>query len=424
MPKNIALPRRGRALLAPAAAALALVVALGTASAAPANAAPAAPQAKPVAAAPAGTDPGPAGDAFYTPPSPLPAGKPGDVIRARPAKAGPPAARALADAWQVMYLSTNALGKPVAVTGMVLVPKNGDPAKAPVVGFGPGTSGPAFRCAPSRFVDQGAFYEQSAINEMLQAGYAVAETDYEGYHENPTTTYVVNSMGYDLIDAVRAAQRLPEAGLSPDAPVAFRGYSQGGAAAMWAGQKQPGYAPELKLTGVVGGGVPSDLAAVGAPLEGAKPFGFLLYSMVGMDNAYPELKLASYANDAGKAMLADFQDNVCTLELLLGYQGKTVPDYFTSSPYANEDWLARVAENTLGADPIKAPVFQYHSTADEIVAFGQAKELRDNYCRLGVQETWKTWDKISHITLVYRGNQDAMAFLADRFAGKPATSNC
>lgn len=365
-----------------------------------------------------------AGDAFYTPPSPLPAGSPGDVIRARPAKAGPPTARSLADAWQVMYLSTDALGEPVAVTGIVLVPKKADPATAPIIGFGPGTSGPAFRCAPSRFIDQGAFYEQAALNEMLAKGYAVAVTDYEGYHENPETTYVVDSMGHSLIDAVRAAQRLPEAGLSADAHIAFRGYSQGGAAAMWAGQKQPAYAPELKLTGVVGGGVPSDLAAVGLPLEGEKPFGFLLYSMLGMDNAYPELKLDSYLNDAGRTMVAELEGDACTLELLLDYQGKTIPDYFTTSPFATEAWLNRVAQNQLGAVPVKVPVFQYHSTADEIVAFGQAKELRDAYCQAGVPVTWKTWDAISHITLVYRGNNDAMAFLADRFAAKPAAPNC
>lgn len=377
----------------------------------------------PAAAAPA-TDPGPAGDAFYTPPSPLPAGSPGDVIRARPAKAGPPTARSLANAWQVMYLSTNALGKPVAVTGIVLVPKKADPAAAPIVGFGPGTSGPAFRCAPSRFVDQGAFYEQAALNEMLAKGYAVAVTDYEGYHEGPATTYVVDSMGHSMIDAVRAAQRLPEAGLSGEAKVAFRGYSQGGAAAMWAGQKQPGYAPELKLAGVVGGGVPSDLAAVGLPLEGTKPFGFLLYSMVGMDNAYPELDLESYLNDAGRAMVEGLEGNACTLELLLGYEGKTIPDYFTTSPFATEAWLNRVAQNQLGLEPVTVPVFQYHSIDDEIVAFGQAKELRDNYCRLGAPVTWKTWEDVGHITLVYRGNKDAMSFLADRFAGTAATPNC
>lgn len=59
---------------------------------------------------------------FYVPPNPLPAGQPGDIIRSRPAKAGPPSAQAVADAWTVMYLSQDVAGRPIAVTGTILVP--------------------------------------------------------------------------------------------------------------------------------------------------------------------------------------------------------------------------------------------------------------------------------------------------------------
>jgi hypothetical protein len=73
-----------------------------------------------------------------------------------------------------------------------------------------------------------------------------------------------------VIDVVRAAQRLPDARLSPDAKVVFRGYSQGAGASMRAGEPQPDYAPELNLVGVVGGGVPADLVQVALPLDGKK----------------------------------------------------------------------------------------------------------------------------------------------------------
>ena len=231
-------------------------------------------------------------------------------------------------------------------------------------------------------------------------------------------------MGSALMDTVRAAQRLPDAGLSKDAPVVFRGYSQGGGAAMWAGQLQPSYAPELKLAGVVGGGVPADLALVALGLEGKKPFGFLLDALIGLDNAYPELQLDSYLNDEGRAAVAGMEQNDCTLELLLNYQGKKVGDYFTRNPLGTAPWAARVTENRLGGMPIKVPVLQYHSDADEIVAFGQAKTLRGQYCAQGVPLTWKVWNGLSHITVVYRGNAEAMAFIADRLAGRPATPNC
>ncbi|MGD9482581.1 lipase family protein [Streptomyces sp. TRM70308] len=406
---------RYRTRLLAAAAALALAAPAGSALAAPRDAAPA----HRSAAAPAE-----AADDFYLPPEPLPEGRPGDVIRARPAQAGPPTARRLADAWQVMYHSTDALGEPAAVTGTVLVPKAVDPAAAPIVGMGPGTHGPAFRCAPSGMIDEGMFYEQPALNEMLAAGYAVAVTDYAGYRPEPETTYVVgHAMGPALIDAVRAAQRLPQAGLAEDAPVVFRGYSQGGGAALWAGQLQPGYAPELEVAGVVGGGVPADLVQVALPLEGADGFGLLAYSLIGLDNAYPELRLDAYLNDAGRAAFADMEAGDCTVELLLDYRGRATGDYMTRSPFLEPAWLERVAQNRLGGEPVPVPVFQYHVTRDELVPYRQATTLRDAYCAQGTEVVWREY-AADHITGVIRGNADAMAFIADRLAGAPVEGGC
>ncbi|MCG8919940.1 hypothetical protein L6E12_29635, partial [Actinokineospora sp. PR83] len=141
----------------------------------------------PASAAPLGTgpvsasaaEPGPLDDSFYLPPSPLPAGEPGDVIRWRPTI--PPLNAGNADAWQVMYLSTNALGDRNAVTGTIFTPKGADPAKAPIVGYAVGTQGPAFKCTPSKAIERGTLYDQPAINDSISAGYAVAVTDYEGY---------------------------------------------------------------------------------------------------------------------------------------------------------------------------------------------------------------------------------------------------
>ncbi|WP_312005152.1 lipase family protein [Streptomyces sp. B1866] len=407
-------------MLAPTAVALALLAGVSLAATASGSSDSAA-----QSTAATGFKPTPEDDAFYTPPSPLPQGKPGDIIRARPAKAGPPTARSLANAWQIMYLSTDALGKPNAVTGMVFVPKAvSDPSQLPVIGFAPGTQGSSYKCAPSLQTDHGSFYEQAALKDMLTAGYAVAMTDWEGYHPKPTTTYMTGkAMGPALIDAVRAAQRLPEGKLSADSKVVFRGFSQGGGGSAWAGQLQPTYAPELKLIGVVAGGVPADLVQVGLPLNGKFGYGLYFNALIGLDHAYPELKMDSYLNDAGKAAVADFQDNSCVYELLKNYSGKQNSDYFAKNPLTTQEWGARLKENKLGAEPIKVPVFQYHGTKDQLVAFNQASKLRDTYCAAGVNLTWKTYET-DHLTGISRGNADAMTFIADRLAGTPATPNC
>lgn len=371
-------------------------------------------------------------DDFYVPPSPLPEGKPGDVIRSRTVQPGTPTPRALADTWQVMYRSTDALGKPQAVTATVMVPKGGTPASRPVVGWGPGTQGPAFRCTPSRMIAKGALYEQWVINAMLRAGYAVAVPDYEGYRPGPKTTYMVGkSLGPALIDAVRAAQRLPATGLAADAPVVFRGYSQGGGAALWAGEFQPDYAPELNLKGIVAGGVPGNLMEVALPLNGRPGSGFLFYALIGLDNAYPELKFGDVLNDAGRAMVADLGTGGCALEMINKYGNKPLSAYVTRSPLVDAPWVARYTENTLGSGPkIKVPVFQYHATQDALVEPDQADALHKQYCAQGVPLTWKTYDTTGHPPVadhlwpIQAANAEAMTYLADRFAGRPATPDC
>lgn len=379
------------------------------------------------AAAPTTSD-----DSFYVPPATLPSGAPGDVVRSRPAPAGPTRTQAIADAWQMMYLSTDALGAREAMTGTVLVPKGVNAATAPVVGFAPGTQGTSFGCAPSKMIAAGSFYEQPAVTAMLRKGYVVAVPDYEGYHPQPAATYMTGpSMGQALLDVVRAAQRLPEAGVADDGKVLLRGYSQGGAAALWGGELHPTYAPELDLLGVVGGGVPANLSQVALPLNGSSGFGLLAIALIGFDNAYPELNLEHYLNDAGKAAFADMESGDCALELLLKYRGRSLADYTSKNPLSELPWLIRVSESSLGTKSIEVPVFQYHATTDGLVAFGQADSLRQQYCGKGVKLQWKTYDTGSlgtspaaHISPISWANDDVMAFLADRLAGVPATTNC
>ncbi|MBN6036644.1 lipase [Amycolatopsis sp. 195334CR] len=403
-------------MLRAGACALTALLALSVTSTVSSAVEPAAPE-----AAAAGL-PGPFDDSFYTPPSTLPAGKPGDVIRWRPSIPGLNTLNA--NAWEVMYLSVNALGKPNAVTGTVLVPKGVDPAKAPIVGFGVGTQGPAFKCTPSKAISRGTLYDQPAINDSLSAGYAVAVTDYEGYSKDTVPTYIVGqSMGPALIDSVRAAQNLDAAKLSKTSKVVFQGYSQGGGAAMWAAEKQPSYAPELNLVGVAAGGVPADLNEVAKGLDGYLGFGFLAFAAVGLDTAYADLKLDSYLNDTGRTELQEAKENACVVELLANYPFKKISDYTTSNPLNTPQWQARLAQNKLGANPPKVPVFQYHAVADEIVNTPQADALHKTYCGKGVKVQWNTY-LAEHLTGIFAGNGDAHQWITDRFAGASAPSNC
>lgn len=374
-------------------------------------------------------------DAFYTPPAPLPAGTPGDIIRSRssvfttdPVLQSPVAG---VRSTQVLYRSESATGAPIAITGTVLVPTapwTGSGAR-PLITYGVGTRGLGDACAPSYTLANGSDYEGGTIKKALDKGWAVAVSDMEGIGTPGMHTYEVGrSQGKALLNMARAAQRLSGSGLSAATPVGIWGYSQGGTSAGWAAELAPTYAPELQVKGVAAGGVPADLTAVAAALDGSAFVSLELFAAVGYDAAYPELGLQNYLNAEGKKLYTDMQ-GVCLVSIdgfggILGTAFKHVSDYTTSNPLTTSAWQTRLNQNKLGAGKPPVPVFQYHALFDEMVPLGQADTLHKTWCAKGVNLTWKTYGVAEHGTAMLEGEGDALTFLTDRFAGKPATSNC
>jgi hypothetical protein len=415
--------RTGRRIAAlGAAATLVAGLLVGVVASTPASAANTA-AAKPAAAGPVE---GPAGDAFYLPPSPLPAGKPGDIIRYRKITTSAfygIISVAFSDAYKVMYLSQDTNGKPIAVVGTILVPLFKDPKKLPIVGYAPGTNGVADICAPSKQIESGTLYDLLYINGLINRGFAVAVTDYEGLGTPGDHTYVIGrSEGHAVNDVVRAASRLPQSGLVASAPVVFTGYSQGGGGAAWAGELQPTYAPEINLKGIAAGGIPADLMAVAKLLDGGPGFAFLAAAAIGLNAAYPELKFDSYLTETGRTALKDAYTG-CVLDILPKYLNHKISEYTTSNPIDQPDWQARINEQKLGLHPPKVPMYQWHSTDDEMVAFPQADQLHKTYCAAGVNLQWAPIGG-EHITGFPLGTPSAEQWVADRFAGKPTAKNC
>jgi hypothetical protein len=86
---------------------------------------------------------GPARADFYTPPSPLPPGQPGDIIRAQPMTAYLlPLVAMQAHAWRILYRSTTATGQPTVDSGEVLVPTASYSGPRPLIGYCDRDAGP------------------------------------------------------------------------------------------------------------------------------------------------------------------------------------------------------------------------------------------------------------------------------------------
>lgn len=216
-----------------------------------------------VSAVPARADEG-----FYVPPSPLPAGKNGDVLKSQPSTYNNTTAT------RVMYRSRDARNKPIAVTGTVFVPSIPwqGPGERPVVAYAPFTAGLGDQCAPSKTLagegsrDLTAGFQNDFVDALLGKGFAVAQTDYEGLGTPGEHPYVVRlSEGHAVLDVLRAAQRLPGAGLPEDGPLGIAGYSEGGSGAASAAELAESYAPELDVKAYVGA-APADKAVLAKAL--------------------------------------------------------------------------------------------------------------------------------------------------------------
>jgi pimeloyl-ACP methyl ester carboxylesterase len=301
---------------------------------------------------------------FYIPPSPLPKGKPGTVIRSQ---AGcdyvAPDVAAPADVWNVLYKSTNANQQAIAVSGTVLVPTSAwsGSGPRPLVAYATGTQGWGDQCAPSSEMAAGDYDEDFAVQNLLDQGWAVAVTDYPGLGTPGNELYAVNSAeGYAVLDILKAALNLPAAGLSPDAPVAIEGYSQGGGAAAFAAQEAPSYAKSLDLVGVAMGGTPANLQAVADNINGGAFFAFLGGAAIGFDAAYPQLHFGQYLTSTGKQALKGLS-GMCQEQGLATYAFKTIQDYTKGGidPLTLAPIEQVLTDNDAGAVAPQVPVLQY-----------------------------------------------------------------
>src|SRR5262245_49203599 len=215
-----------------------------------------------------------ADEAFYQPPNPLPAGRPGDVVRSQPSSIGSLSGTAT----RVMYLSTDKDGVAIPVTGTVVVPTEpwSGPGERPIVGYAPFTAGLGDQCAPSKTLandpagDITTEFQRGFITSLLDKGIAVAQTDYQGLGTPGDHTYVMRlPTAHAVLDVIRAAQRLSSVNLPDHGPVGITGYSQGGGGSGAAVELAPQYAPELDVRGAYVGAAPADLGAVSAKLDGS-----------------------------------------------------------------------------------------------------------------------------------------------------------
>ncbi|NKZ04241.1 lipase family protein [Actinomadura latina] len=382
-----------------------------------------------VTAAPARADDPPAGsvppdqDPFYSAPADIGTYAPGRIVatRAIVPKAGNLADTA--DAWQISYRTNDSHDRAELTVTTLLVPKKAwtGAGSRPAISVQAAEDSTGTQCAPSYGISSGSLVASSSVlfaAPLLDKGWAVAMPDFEG----PKSVFMAGPQaGHAVLDGIRAVKNFGTGGLGK---WALNGYSGGAQATGWAAELQPSYAPDVELAGVTMGGTPADPGAVARSLDGGLFSGFEAAATVSLDAEFPEAGIQKLLNDKGRQAMADARGK-CVTDLLTGFAFKKLADYSTvPDPLSVPSVAAMLKKNTMGSAAPGAPVFNYHANTDEIVPVGQANALVKAWCSKGAT-VQTVRDAIGeHALEALVRNNDVVAFLADRFAGKPAATMC
>jgi hypothetical protein len=375
--------------------------------------------------------PAPSDDPFYAPPAHLASKKPGTVLRSRRVNA-PNVSNASA-AYQLLYRTTNAKRKPVAAVTTLFLPSDPDPGPRVLFSLHTAYDSLSLTCAPSHSLRTGqvtGLGDASVSDDtssFLSFGWDVAVPDYEGLD---SAWAVGPQSGRIALDGLRAAERFSKSELpGKRTKIAMGGYSGGSIPTLWAASQAQRYAPKLRIVAAAAGGNVPDPAQDLAPLDGSPLFGTVIGVAVGVDRAYPELRLDDILNDKGDALAA--RDGVdadgCAGSVTNAPLG-TIAEY---SNYPSADAvlaLPRVQRvfarlNLIKRAAPRTPAFILNSEQDELTAVGPVNQLVTAWCAKGASIEYQT-PPGDHATGSALFGRQAVPFIEAGYAGEATQDTC
>ncbi|WP_269306106.1 lipase family protein [Aeromicrobium sp. HA] len=364
-------------------------------------------------------------DAFYAAPDDTPR-SPGLLLRAEPFVTDVPDG---ARAWRILYSTTRAGDEPTVASALVAVPRERLQDRPPVIAWAHGTTGFDRRCAPSlrrsRTIGAGGI---EAVHAALDEGWAVVAPDYPGLGTRGVQPYLVGSgEARSVLDAVRAARRLPQLSLSNETVV--WGHSQGGHAALWTAMTQPGYAPDVPLAGVAAMSPVSNPTTFLRDL-GRRPVGtiFVAYALAAYSGTYPDVEPGDHVRASARLPLERIADRCLrspTSEISLA-QARVMADRFVSNSLYEGALGRRLSEND-ATGAMEAPVLIAQGESDRVVTLGLQDAYVRERCAAGQSLDYRTYPGRGHGDLLREGSpfvEELLDWTTDRFADQPTTTTC
>jgi len=351
------------------------------------------------------------------------AGPPGSLVRSEPMLFAP----AGAQAYRVLYRSVGMQGEPIVVSGVIVVPPGPAPAGGrPIVAWAHPTTGVVPHCAPSLAIF--VFQQMAGLRRLIEQGAVVAATDYPGLGTAGPHPYLVgDSEARAVIDSVRAARSLP--GVGDGNSFAVWGHSQGGQASLYTGLIAKTYAPELRLVGVSAAAPATSLVTLmGDDFKssgGKNLTAMTLWSWSRVYGAPIDKVVVPEAMPTVDRLSNECIESIFDIlerrqtEKPLEQQFLSVPNIATVEP-----WRSLAVRNTPGTLPPQIPLFLAQGNTDTIVRPEVTRAYMQGQCKAGGKVAMKWVPNVGHGFVARDSADAAVAWMMDRFAGRPAPSDC
>ena len=347
---------------------------------------------------------------FYDPPRPLPAGKPGDLIRSEAIDQYhlPYELSAL----RILYHSRTASGDDVAVSAVVLIPDDKPPAGGwPVIAWAHDFGGAARRCAPSLMTNLGV---GPLLAMYANLGYAVVATDYSGLGADSGKPVLdMQSNALDVIYSVAAARAaVKEIGNKWIAVGPF----QGGLAAAAVGESD---IHDINYLGSVATSGLADAQEAYQRFSESPSNRRMLVLASTIKVLYPEFPLSDILKDTA---LPAYQRVAQTCG------GETDPEF--SSAMLKPGWENNrfvrefFSRNNPGQKPARGPLLVIGGEADPSIPADMTDKTVARMCKKGDRVLFLRYPNLDASGAMGTSVADQVSWIRARFAGYAAPSNC
>ena len=327
---------------------------------------------------------------------------------------------------RVVYASTSGVtNAPTEVTGTVFAPIGKPPEGGwPIIAFGHSTTGILPECAPS--LSPNLLNMATPILLMVKAGFVVTMSDFQGLGDDRTYHPYLDATtaAYNMIDSVRAARKIvPD---TSDRWLAL-GMSQG-AQGSWAANELAGeYGLGLNLVGSVSLSPPLDVsgfadsAVAGTLGKEQQPAYAALLAVYAWEN--PAVDLDQYRRGVVKdrwqlLMSCDYANSKERTKVI-----KTISadDLRPASSEAADAIREHLRESSLPRRPTTVPALVIYGGQDALIPPVWTDAALQRACELGDVIDINMQPDKGHADIDLRR---AIAWIADRFKGKPAPNSC